>query len=120
MILVDTNAWVSHVRSTDQRLVGMLNQNRVVTCDVVIGELLLGAGLPRGLTAALALIPRLGSPTAAETLAFVQRHIGLFRSSGVGWADAQIIAAGAHAGALLYSSDTAVRKTWRRLGYRMP
>lgn len=120
MILVDTNAWVTHVRSSDPGLVHLLEQSRVVTCDVVIGELLLGAGLPKALTSLLALLPRLPCATAAETLLFVRRHDRVFRSSGVGWADAQIVVAGAEAGALVYSSDRAVRKVWRRLGFRLP
>lgn len=120
MILVDTNAWVSHVRAADARLVRLLLENRVVTCEVVIGELSLGAGLPKALTESLALLPMLPCPTATETRRFIDRHAGAFRSSGVGWADTQIILAAANAGALLYSSDIAVRKVWRKLGYRLP
>ena len=120
MILADTNAWVTHVRSSDARLVRLLGDNRVVACDVVIGELLLGAGLPKSLASTLALLPRLPSPTTAETLLFIRRHQTVFRSSGVGWADAQIIIAGAESGAPVYSSDAAVRKVWRKLGFRLP
>ena len=47
MILVDTNAWIHHLRRRDERLVRFLDEQRVHTCDVVIGELLLGAGLPK-------------------------------------------------------------------------
>lgn len=120
MILVDTNAWVTHVRSTDPRLVRMLQANRVVTCDIVEGELRLGAGLPTALAEALASLPKVPSPSAAQTLAEVTRHGQVFRASGVGWADAQIIVAAASAGALVYSSDRAVRTVWRRLGHRLP
>src|SRR5438552_6277017 len=40
VILVDTNAWIHHLRKADQRLVRFLGEQRVRTCDVVIGELL--------------------------------------------------------------------------------
>jgi predicted nucleic acid-binding protein len=120
VILVDTNAWVSHLRTRDASLVRLLDDGRVVTCHVVIGELLLGAGLPRNLADLLALLPALPCPTAAETRQYVVRHLGAFRASGVGWADAQILVTAAEAGALVYSSDVAVRRVWKRLGFRLP
>ena len=119
MILADTNAWVAHIRRGDGRLVGLLEQNRVVTCDVVLGELMLGAGLPPALHRDLALLPRVPCRTVSQTRGFVERHRAIFRVSGVGWADAEIIAAAADAGALLYSADDAVRAVWRKLGYRL-
>jgi predicted nucleic acid-binding protein len=119
VILVDTNAWVTHVRSADLRLVRLLYENRVVTSEVVLGELLLGAGLPPALVRNLELLPQIPSPGATETREYVERHLRIFRVSGVGWADAQIIASSAKAGALIYSSDRAVRSVWRRLGFRL-
>ena len=119
MILVDTNAWVAHIRRADRRLVGLLEQNRVFTCDVVLGELALGAGIPPALRRDLALLPAIGCPTVAQTKAFVERHRTLFAASGVGWADAEIIVTASEAGALLYSGDEAVRTVWRKLGYRL-
>lgn len=50
MILADTNAWIRHFRATDMRLVVFLKEQRARTCDVVIGELLLGSGLPKGVS----------------------------------------------------------------------
>lgn len=119
MILVDTNAWVRHMRVRDPRLVALLLENRVAAADIVIGELLLGAGLPPALGRDLALLPRVPSPTAAQTREYLERHLRSFRASGVGWADAQIILAAANAGARLYSSDRAVRSVWRKLGFRL-
>lgn len=115
MILVDSNAWVRHLRQKDAQLVRFLAQGRVRTCDVVVGELLLGSGLPPRMTADLLALPQLPSPTAAETRAFVERHRGTFAGSGVGWADTQIVLAAAKAGARLYTSDRAVRAVCGRL-----
>lgn len=120
MILVDTNAWVDHLRKADPRLVVLLGENRVVTCDVVMGELLLGAGIPATLNRLLAQLPVVPSPTAAETRGFVERRGRSFRASGVGWADAQIILAAFASGARVYSSDRSVRAVWRSLGLRLP
>lgn len=119
MIFVDTNAWIHHIRSNDQRLVGLLDEQRVVTCDVVIGELMLGAGVSREVGDLLLRIPAVPSPSAAETRAYIERHPPVFAGSGVGWADAQIIVAGARAGARLYTSDRAAKEVWRALGFRL-
>src|SRR4051812_26739287 len=110
MILVDTNAWIAHLQRRDSQLVELLLQQRVRTCDVVIGELLLGAGLPRDFRRDLSALPRLPSPTAVETRVFIERHDRAFAGSGAGWADAQIILAASKAGARIHTSDKGVRK----------
>jgi predicted nucleic acid-binding protein len=116
LILVDTNAWVSHLRKGDQRLIQFLSQQRVHTCDVVIGELLLGSGLPKTLAGDLLALPRLPSPSATDTRTFIERHARAFAGSGVGWADAQIVLAALKSGARVHTSDRAVRKVCRAIG----
>jgi predicted nucleic acid-binding protein len=118
LILVDTSAWIRHLRATDRRLVELLRAQRVFTCEVVTGELALGSGLPAELHRQLAHLPRIAVPGAAETVEFLQRNLRSLRTLGVGWADVQIIAAAARAGALLYSQDRPQRTAWRRLGFR--
>jgi predicted nucleic acid-binding protein len=115
VILVDTNAWVAHLRRGDERLVRFLDDGRVHTCDVVIGELLLGAGLPKSIAGDLLALPRLPSPSALETRTFIERHARTFAGSGVGWADAQIILSAAKSGARIHSSDRAVSRVCRAL-----
>jgi predicted nucleic acid-binding protein len=116
VILVDTNAWIHHLRKRDPRLVAFLTQERVRTCFVVIGELLLGSGIPKTMARDLSALPRLPSPSAEETLAFVERNQRAFTASGVGWADAQIMLTAAKAGARLYTSDNGVRRVSRSVG----
>jgi predicted nucleic acid-binding protein len=116
MILVDTNAWVSHLRKRDARLVQFLTQERVRTCDVVLGELQLGSGLPKSFAADLAALPSLPSPSAEETRKFIERHRSAFGGSGVGWADTQIIVTAVKAGARLHTSDRYVRRACTALG----
>lgn len=113
MILVDTNAWISHLRKADERLVTFLLEHRVRTCDVVVGELMLGSGLPRNFSRDLMALPRLPTPSAAEARAFIERHRKSLAGSGVGWADVQILVTATNAGARLHSSDRAVRKVSR-------
>jgi predicted nucleic acid-binding protein len=116
VILVDTNAWIQHLRRRDQRLVGFLLQQRVRTCDVVIGELLLGSGLPTTFAKDLTALPLLPSPCAADARAFIERHRRAFAGSGVGWADVEIILAAMKAGARIHTSDRAVRRVCRAVG----
>jgi predicted nucleic acid-binding protein len=110
VILVDTNAWVHHLRKKDLLLVRFLDEQRVRTCDVVIGELLLGSGLPKGFAHDLLALPRLPSPTAAETREFIERHRRAFSGAGVGWADSQIVLAAFKSGSRLHTSDRSVRR----------
>jgi predicted nucleic acid-binding protein len=117
VILVDTNAWVQHLRKTDPHLAAILRQQRVRTCDVVIGELLLGSGLPKTFSRDLAALPKLPSPTALETRAFIERHSRAFAGAGVGWADVQIILSAIKSGARLYTSDRSVRRVCSALDH---
>jgi predicted nucleic acid-binding protein len=91
-------------------------QQRVRTSDVIIGELMLGSGLPKTFSADLLALPRFPSPSAVETRAFIERHRGTFAGAGVGWADAQVILTCVKAGARLHTSDRGVRKVCRALG----
>ena len=116
MILVDTSAWVHHLRKRDGRLVLFLSQQRVRTCDVVVGELQLGAGLPRGFAADLAALPQLPSPGAEETRKLIERHRATFADSGIGWADAQILMTAVKAGAPVHTSDRYVRLACGAIG----
>jgi predicted nucleic acid-binding protein len=116
VILVDTNAWIRHLQHADARLATLLREGRVRTCDVVLGELSLGSGLPRDFARDLSALPTLPSPTARETRAFIDRHHRTCRGSGIGWADAQIIVGALKSGAKIYSSDAAVRRVSKRVG----
>jgi predicted nucleic acid-binding protein len=115
VILVDSNAWVHHLRATDVRLVRFLREGRVRTCDVVIGELLLGSGLPRNFAKDLVALPRIPTPAPAATRAFIERHRRSFGGSGVGWADAQIIHAAAQSGVRVHTSVADVRRVCKAL-----
>jgi predicted nucleic acid-binding protein len=110
VILVDTNAWIQHLRRNDPRLERFLLQERVHTCDVVIGELLLGSGLPKTFSRDLLALRRLPSPSAVETRTFIERHRSAFAGSGIGWADAQVIVAAAKGGARVHTSDRGMRR----------
>jgi predicted nucleic acid-binding protein len=116
VILVDTSAWINHLQKRDSRLVAFLSQQRVRTCDVVMGELLLGSGLPKTFASDLAALPHLPSPSARDTRVFINRHRSAFAGAGVGWADVQILLTAAAAGARVHTSDRYVRRVCTVLG----
>lgn len=111
--LVDTNAWIAHLRRSDARLVQFLKAQRVRTCDVVVGELLLGSGLPAGFARDLVRLPQIPCPSAAETRLFIERYRRTFSASDVGWADAQLVLAAFKAGARVHTADASMRKVCR-------
>jgi predicted nucleic acid-binding protein len=120
VILVDTNTWVYFLQgSRPTRLATFLKANRVRTCAVVIGELSLGSGMPPEFRANLASLPSVPSPSAEDTVAFIQRHSHTVAGAGIGWADVQVIVAAENAGALLYTEDEAMRRVWTALGHRL-
>lgn len=119
MILADISAWIQHLREGDAALVTFLNEQRVRTCDVVIGELLLGTVLPAGFARDLRMLPRLASPSPAQTLTFVERHSCSFAGAGVGWSDAQILLTAAKAGARLHTANRALRRLCRSLDVKL-
>ena len=114
--MVDTNAWIQHLRVRDPTLVKYLSEQRVHTTEVVIGELLLGTGLPSSFARELKALPRLSSPSSEETRVLIERHRRAFSGSGVGWADAQIVLAAAKTHARLYTRDRGVRRVSKSLG----
>ena len=113
MILIDTSSWINHFRQRDMEVVEALRQERAVTCDVVLAELTLGAGIPEAVRTSLFRLPRVVEPTMGEVLAFIvaeRRRLGL----GVGVADVVVLRAAMGAGARHLTADTRLRETWRR------
>ena len=92
MILVDTSVWINHLREGSQTLVGLLEQDVVVTHPWVIGELALGNITNR--EEVLRLLGDLPLATLAsdgELLELIARR--RLYGAGVGYVDAQLLAA---------------------------
>jgi hypothetical protein len=117
VILADSSAWVAHARRLDPRLVRHLEANQVVTCEALLGQLLLVPGLPADLVRNVGALPRVPSPDAATTGAFVEAHLQHFREGGLDWGEALVVVAAARAGARLYSAEPGVCGLWRALGF---
>ena len=104
MILVDTAVWVDHLRAGDHTLAGLLGRGGVLAHPWVTGELALGT--LRGRDEILRLLdelPQAQVATPAELLAFIgdDELYGL----GIGYGDAQLLAATRLTGAVLWTRD---------------
>ena len=105
MTLVDTSAWVDHLRASDEVLVGLLDGGMVLAHPFVIGELTLGNLEQREtVLGALSDLPRAIVATDAEVLHFIDRHTLFGR--GAGYIDIHLLAAARlTAGAELWARD---------------
>lgn len=112
MILVDTCIWSDHFRQDSRPLRALLAQGTVLGHPWVLGELLLGSGLPGPLAEHLASLPQAHTATQADMLKFVQTS----RLRGVGWVDAQLLLSAIHSGAMLWTRDAMLRKAAHRFG----
>lgn len=115
MIVVDTVVWIDHLRDGDDELGGLLEHGGVLAHPWVTGELALG-GL-RGRAEILRLLdelPQAQVATPAELRAFVGHHelYGL----GIGYVDAQLLAATILSDAVLWTRDRRLRTAAERLG----
>lgn len=104
MILVDTAVWIEHLRDGDRALAGLLEHGGVLAHPWVTGELALGS--LRGRDEILLLLdelPQAQVATPVELLAFIGHHepYGL----GIGYVDAQLLAATLLTGARLWTRD---------------
>jgi len=102
VILVDTSAWIDHLRKGDATLIGLLNAGLVLALPLVTGELALSRlGQRETVLSALSDLPR---AIDAEVLHFIDRHT-LF-GLGAGNIDIHLLAAvRLTAGAELWTRD---------------
>ena len=92
MVLVDTSIWVDHLRATEETLLGLLENGRVLVHPFVLGELALGH-LRQRETVLLTLrkMSQAMVVTDSEVVQFVGRN-RLF-GVGTGYVDAHLLVA---------------------------
>lgn len=75
MILVDSSLWTDHLRNRNEQLTGLLNNNRVATHDMIIGELACGSIKNRNtFLTYLSDLPRVKNVTHHEIMFFINHH----------------------------------------------
>ena len=92
MVLADTSIWIDHFRRSDLRLTRFLDRGDVVMHPFVIGELVLGY-VPRiaEMIEDLRTLPRAIVADTDEALKFIAHR--KLSGSGIGYADAHLLAA---------------------------
>jgi predicted nucleic acid-binding protein len=116
VILVDTSIWIDHLRNGNARLTELLERTAVVGHPWVIGELALGR--LRWKAKVLTLLnnlPQATVATPAEVLLLI--HSAELAGSGIGYVDAQLLAATRlTGGAALWTADRGLATAADRLG----
>ena len=116
VILADTNIWADHIRSFDDRLAGLIANDRLLMHPHVMGEIALGSLRERDkLLTRLELLAQ--APVARDEV--VRRLIAdqeLF-ATGIGYVDAHLLAAvRLLPGARLWTRDRRLHAQAERLG----
>ncbi len=94
MILVDTAVWIDHLRDGDPGLAGLLERGEVLAHPWITGELALGRLSARAeILKLLGDLPQAAVATPAEVLAFIEQHELYGVGVGIGYVDAQLLAA---------------------------
>ena len=115
MILVDTAVWIDHLRDGDENLAGLLEHGVVLAHPWVTGELALGNLRARAeILRLLDDLPQASVATPAELRAFIDRHV--LAGAGIGWVDAQLLAAAMLTDARLWTRDRRMHTAAERLG----
>jgi predicted nucleic acid-binding protein len=117
VILVDTSVWIRHLRSTDDRLVVLLEQDLVSCHPFVIGELAMGFLKQRATF--LGLLDRLpASPLVSQqdVRTLVERRA--LHGTGLGWLDAHLLAAAVINHMQLWTLDRRLADAANDLGVR--
>ncbi len=92
MILVDTSAWIDHLRVGDEELARRLDSIQVLSHPFVVGELACGNLHNRNeVLTLLGNLPQVTVATDAEVLFFIEQHRLMGR--GIGYIDAHLLAA---------------------------
>jgi predicted nucleic acid-binding protein len=91
VVIVDTSVWINHFNSSDLNLVALLESNRVLMHDFVIGEIACGSLKAR--VQKLELLNNLPRPAIAdisEVLFFIERN--KLMSKVIGFVDTHLLA----------------------------
>lgn len=115
MILVDTSAWVDHLRAGSPRLRRLLEEGEVLCHPHVVGELACGSlGRRAEVLGLLKALPRATVASDEEAHRLVDAH-GL-HGRGIGWIDVHLLASALLSDAGLWTLDRRLEREARRVG----
>ncbi len=112
MTLVDTGIWIDHFNAGVPRLAELLREGQVVCHRWVLGELLMGSGVPdRYLEILRELRPAKTLPDEV-----LLEAIDRYGWRGLSWVDLQLVLSANAGGHVLWTRDEALRRVAEALG----
>lgn len=115
MILVDTNIWIKHLRETNKLLSKHLEERKVYTHNLIIGELLCGSFTDRKkFFYYLSHLPKIKEATFQEVKALLE--FDKLYGKGVGWIDLNLLATALINDAFLWTDDLKLAAIARKKG----
>jgi predicted nucleic acid-binding protein len=115
MILVDTSAWVSHLRESNSRLEQYLNKGEAISHPFVIGELACGSIKNRSeILSLLNALPKADTLTDEEVLLFIEKNN--LMGKGLGLIDIHLLASAILSEAALWTLGAKLKQEARTLG----
>jgi len=115
LILVDTSIWIDHFRSSNSRLVALLNAELVNMHPWVVGELACGNLADRANRLyLLKSLPPVAVASDVEVLFFIDKH-GI-AGKGVGYLDTHLLAAAALGSLKIWTRDRRLNEVATLLG----
>lgn len=114
MILADTSVWIDHLRKNNEALAELLQAEKIVCHQFVIGELACGGLRDREtFLALLSALPSLQKVDHHEVLAFIDNH--RLMNVGLGLVDVHLLASCLLSGANLWTRDRKLAEAADRL-----
>ncbi len=114
MILVDTCIWIKLFRGEGEELITLLEENKVATHWIVIGELATGNLARRAQTLNdLRTLEQVNEATPREALALIENQ--KLHGLGLGWCDIQLLASCLIHSVPLWTQDKRLREAARRM-----
>ena len=112
MIIVDSSVWIAHLRTTNGRLAGALENGLVSTHPFIIGELALGSLTPtHRIIAELGRLPSAPMARHEEVMSLITRE--RLAGSGIGWVDAHLLASARLGRLSIWTIDRRSRQWFR-------
>jgi predicted nucleic acid-binding protein len=115
MILVDTSAWVDHLRKDNATIKELLLAGMAVVHPFIIGELACGNLTNRAeILHLLAVLPQAIVAEHREVLIFIESN--QLHGKGIGWVDSHLLAAALLSGLQILTYDKAIGEAASKLG----
>jgi predicted nucleic acid-binding protein len=115
MILVDTSVWIDHLRRGNDLFSDLLNENRVATHPLILGELSLGNISKRATILDLVRnLPVAREASHDEVLLFIEEN--RMWSKGIGYFDMHLLCASLIESIPLWTLDTRLAEAAKAFG----